>query len=324
MKKIISLILTLLVMLSFAGCTKEVEPKVETEKINVNVASLKGPTGMGMVRLLEDKPNFGENIEVNYSIESAPDLLKSKLLNKEIDIAALPTNLASIMYNKTEGSYQLGAVNTLGVLYVVTSRDDIKSINDLNDKEIGVSSKGSVPDFIFNYILNKNNIENININYIVEHGNLAKQLISGDRDLALLPQPFVTMVTMKNKNLKIAMDIQEEFRNIEGQDRHIPMGCIVIRKEFAQNHPQVVEQFLKEYENSIKWTSENVVEASKLIEKFEILPSAKMAELAIPKSNLVYIDSKDSKDMLDKFYELLMNFNPKSIGGKIPDESFYY
>jgi NitT/TauT family transport system substrate-binding protein len=129
---------------------------------------------------------------------------------------------------------------------------------------------------------------------------------------------------MKNKNLKVALDVQEKFRNIEGKDSHIPMGCIVIRKEFAKNHPQVVEKFLKEYEDSIKWTNENVIEASKLIEKFQILPSAKMAELAIPKCNLVYMNSKDSKDMLDKFYELLMNFNPKSVGGKIPDENFYY
>ncbi|MCT4595922.1 MAG: ABC transporter substrate-binding protein [Anaeromicrobium sp.] len=324
MKKIISLILTLLVTFSFTACSKEVKPKVVKEKININVASLKGPTGMGMVKLLEDKPSFGENVEVNYSIESAPDLLKSKLLNKEIDIAALPTNLASIMYNKTKGAYQLGAVNTLGVLYVITSRDDIKSIDDLDGKKIGISSKGSVPDFIFNYILDKNHIENKNINYIMEHGNLAKQLISGDSDLSLLPEPFVTMVTMKNKNLKVALDVQEKFRNIEGKDSHIPMGCIVIRKEFAKNHPQVVEKFLKEYEDSIKWTNENVIEASKLIEKFQILPSAKMAELAIPKCNLVYMNSKDSKDMLDKFYELLMNFNPKSVGGKIPDENFYY
>lgn len=324
MKKIFSIIMSILILISFAGCTQKESVKETKEKITIKVATLKGPTGLSMMKMIKDNPKIGDNVEVEYTIATTPDLLKSKVLNNEVDIVALPTNMAAILYNKGQSQYKLGAINTLGVLYLVSTRDDIKSINDLNGKDIKISSKGSVPDFIFRYVLDKNHIRPNNISYVMEHSNLAKEVIEGDTEIALLPEPFVTMVNMKNKDAKVVLDIQKEYGKVQESDSSLPMGCILVKNQLAKNNPQIVDEFFKSYEKSINWVNGNVKEAGDLAQELKILPNNKMAELSIPKCNIVYVNSKASKVILDKFYEILLNFNPKSVGGKIPDEEFYY
>lgn len=308
------------------------EAKNKTEEktgiIDMNIIGLKGPTSIGMIKLFEKNPSLDKNIKSSYSIANTPDLLIGKLFNNEVDIAALPTNVASVIYNKTEGKYKLAAVNTLGVLYVVTKNNiEINNFEDLKGKKINMSGKGSVPDFAFKYLLKKNNLDaekDIQLDYSLDHSNLAQAVIAGDVDIALLPQPFVTMVTMKNKDIKIALDIQKEWESVEGDKSTLAMGCIVVKDEFAKAHPEAVDTFLEKYEESVNWVNSNPADAGALVEKFEILPKAKMAELAIPKCNIVFINANDSQKVLDNFFKILNDFNPKAVGGKLPDEGFYY
>ncbi|WP_244971263.1 ABC transporter substrate-binding protein [Vallitalea guaymasensis] len=293
----------------------------------IRVATLKGPTGMGMAKLMEDVTTGESEVNCDFTLTGAPDDLVGKIVNKEVDFACLPTNLASVLYNKTEGGIKLAAVNTLGVLYIMEVGNEINDINDLKGKEIYASGKGSVPDYILQYILKENSIDpekDVDINFSMQHAEVATTVISGDNKIALLPQPFVTTVSMKNKDARIALDITKEWEKIQGEDSPLAMGCIVVDAEFAANNKELVDKFLQEYKESVDFVNANHEEAGKLIEKHEILPSAAIAQKAIPNCNIVYMSATDAKDTLQNLYEILFDFNPKSLGGKLPDGDFYY
>lgn len=292
----------------------------------IRVAALNGPTGMGMVKLMEDAES---NNAVNYEFSTygAPDELLGKVINGEVDIAALPTNMASVIYNKTEGQIQLAAINTLGVLYVLEEGDEINSIADLKGKKINVSGKGATPDYIIQYLLKENGIDpekDIELDFSMQHADLAAAVASGDAKIALLPQPHVTSALLKNENVRIALDITEEWEEVLGDNNPLPMGCIVVQKEFAKSYPKALEDFLTQYENSVKWVNENHEEAGQLIEKHGILPNAKLAEKAIPKCNIVFLDGQKSQSPMDEFLKVLFELNPASVGGELPGEDFYY
>lgn len=321
-KKIALVLILSLLALSFTACNKEAD-----KDVTVKVATLKGPTGMGMVNLMEKNSNKESNGNYEFSIYGAPDQLTGKIINGEVDIAAVPTNLASVLYNKTEGKVQLAAINTLGVLYVLESGNEINSIEDLKGKKIWVSGKGATPDYVLQYLLKENGIDpekDIEIDFTFEHAELAAAVAAGDAPIALLPQPHVTSALMKNKNVRVALDLTEEWDKVEENNSKLAMGCIVVNKEFAKNNKKIVDKFLKEYKDSVKWVNDNNAEASVLIEKHGILPKAKLAEIALPKCSIVYMDANESKEVLKGFYQVLFDFNPKSLGGKLPDEDFYY
>lgn len=306
------------------------EPTTEekpVEKVDVNIAALLGPTGMGMVELME-KSAAGETAN-NYTFQltSSPDDLVGKVINGELDIIAVPTNLAAVLYNRTEGGVQLAAVNTLGVLYVLEDGNTIQSIEDLKGKTLNTSGKGATPDFVIQYLLKENGLTpdtDVVLEYKLEHADLATALVAGDVSIALLPQPHVTTAMIKNPNLRIALDITAEWNKTTQGEAELAMGVIIVQKAFAEAHPEVLNAFLDEYKTSVDFVNSNIVEASELIAKYEILPNAAVAEKAIPLSNIVYIDAKDAKSSLDAFYKVLFDFEPKSIGGKLVDEGFYY
>jgi NitT/TauT family transport system substrate-binding protein len=303
------------------------ESITETEKINVNIATLKGPTGMGMVEIME-KSAIG-NTANNYSFEltSSPDDLIGKVINGELDIIAVPTNLAAVLYNRTEGAVQLAAVNTLGVLYVLEDGDSIQTLSDLKGKTLNTSGKGASPDFVIQYLLKENGLTpdvDVMLDYKLEHADLATALVAGDVSIALLPQPHVTTALIRNPDLRVALDITAEWNNATEGQAELAMGVIIVQKAFAEAHPDALNAFLDEYKSSVDFVNTNSKEAAELIAKYEILPNAAVAEKAIPLSNIVYIDAKDAKVSLDAFYKVLFDFEPKSIGGKLVDEGFYY
>ncbi|QZY55371.1 ABC transporter substrate-binding protein [Crassaminicella profunda] len=332
MKKLLSFMMIFLLLFSVIGCSKEeaTDENVKQEKVIekevVKIAGLKGPTSIGMIKMFEEKPILGENIDSAYEVAGTPNLLVSKLLSKEVDFAALPTNVAAKLYNKGAG-YKLAAVNTLGVLYVMTQGEEITRWDDLKGKKINMITKGSNPDVVFKYLLKKNGLDpekDVTLDYTLSHAELAQAMAAGKVDISVLPEPFVTMVSMKNKNAKIVMNIQDEWKNVLGAGAGLVQGCLVVREEFAQKNPEVVKNFLAEYEKSIHWVNENTSEAGKLVEKHGIGMKAKMAELAIPRCNIVFKDAKESQKTVEKFLELLYDFSPKDVGGKLPDENFYY
>ncbi|TCO78655.1 ABC transporter substrate-binding protein [Marinisporobacter balticus] len=332
MKKILSLMMFFLLVFSVVGCSKkdntygDVQGNKAVEKEFVKIVGLKGPTSIGMIKMFEEKPFLGENLDSSYEIAGSPDILVSKLLSKEVDFAALPTNVAAKLYNK-EAGYEMAAINTWGVLYVMTQGETIKTWEDLKGKKINAIAKGSTPDVAFRYLLEKNGLDpekDVTLDYTFNHVELAQAMIAGKVNIAVLPEPFVTMVSMKNKEATVAMNIQEEWENALGENAAIAQGCLVVRKDFAQKHPDAVKNFLDEYEKSINWVNENKEEAGKLIEKHGIGMKAKIAELAIPRCNIAFKDAQNAKETVQKYLKVLYDFSPKDVGGKLPDENFYY
>ena len=336
-KKLISIVAALFLVVSLAGCsqsqpapeaTPQPEPEqVEVQKETMKIAALKGPTGMGMVQLMENDELGESAIDYDISLLESPDDIVGKVISKEIDIAAVPTNLALTLYNKTQGEVQLLAVNTLGVVYVLENGQEVNSIADLKGKTMAASGKGATPDFVMQYILKQNGMEqdkDVMVDFTLQHADLAAAMASGDVKLGMLPQPHVTTAMMKNPDLRIALDITAEYKAASGTDSDLPMGCIIVQKGFASEHKELVQQFMDEYKASVDFVNNESEKAATLMEKHKILPNAAVALKAIPYSNIVYIEGVDAKDSLASYYQILFDFEPKSIGGKLADDGFYY
>ena len=302
------------------GTNKEQQQETKTD---INIAVLKGPTGIGSVKLMNDSESGSTKNNYNFQIASSPDEVNGKIISGELDIAAVPTNVASVLYNKTEGNVKIAALNTLGVLYILENGNTINTIEDLKGKTIYSSGQGATPEYALNYILEKNNIDDVTIEYMSEHAELATALASGSVEIGLLPEPNVTAVTMKNENTRIAINLTDEWNKV-GEGSQLTMGCIVARKEFVEQNKEAFDNFLDEYKSSIEYTSSNLDSTASLVAKYEIMASSSAAKNAIPNCNIVYIDGEEMKTAAKGFYEVLFNANPQSIGGKLPDENFYY
>jgi NitT/TauT family transport system substrate-binding protein len=297
----------------------------------IKIATLKGPTGMGMVKLFSD--NEAKTTANRYvtTIAGAPDLIVGKISSGEIDIAAVPTNLAATLYNKTGGKIQILALNTLGVLNILEKGDTVKTFADLKGKKLFASGKGSTPEFVLNYLLLQNGIDplkDITIEYKTEHSELAALALSGKADLVMIPEPFVTTILSKNIGFKSILDMTTEWSFVTEKlgikDSVLSMGCVVVSKDFATANKQAVIDFLDEYKASIDYTNVSQNAAADLIAKYEIMPSASLAKLAIPNSNIVFVEGEVMKNQILNFYNVLFMADPKSLGGKMPDDAFYY
>lgn len=344
MKKIISLITAFMLTAALlAGCgstgngTADQTDKQENsgtqtqaEPVDVNVMALKGPTAMGMVKLMDDADSGNVDTE-NYSFEIAAsaDEVTPKLIQGETDIAAVPANLASVLYNKTEGQIQVLAVNTLGVLYIVENGDPIHSVSDLAGRTIYASGKGSTPEYALNFILEKNGLTpgtDVTIEWKSEHSECVSALAQDPEGIAMLPQPFVTTAQAKNPNLKVALDLTEEWDKVmenEETKSSLLTGVVVVRKEFAEENPEAVEDFMDRYADSVKYVNDNVEEAAKLVGNYDIV-TEDVAVKAIPECNIVCITGEDMKEQLSGYLAVLKDANPESIGGELPGDDFYY
>ena len=334
MKKFSFLLVIVLVLSLFSGCKNEspidnpppetTEQEEAVEPVNVTIAGLKGPTSIGMIKMIDEKALQSDKYNVEYIQEAAPDSLTGKIINGDILISSVPINLASVLYNKTQGKVQLAAVNTIGNLYIVGT-EDLSSISQLEGKTLGMSAKGSTPDYAMSYILKQNGLEGkTELNYSLDHATLAQAVIAEDTKVALLPQPFVTQTMMKNQNVKMLIDLNEAWNDASGGKSELYTGCIVINKEFADNNREFVNEFLKQYEESVDWVLENPKDASLLVEKHEIMPSAALVEKAIPYCGITFRKAVDAKTGLNDFYQILFDSNPASVGGSMPDEEFYF
>lgn len=309
-----------------AGCAnaKPAEP------VDVNVMALKGPTAMGMVSFMKEAED--EKIDSNnyqFSIVGAPDEVSSALASGSTDLAAVPANLASVLYNNTEGNVEVLAINTLGVLYICEKGDSVKSVEDLKGKTIFASGKGSTPEYALNYILEKNGLDpekDVTIEWKSEHAECLAALVASENAVALLPQPFVTSAQAKNDQINVALDLTEEWDKLQSEDEapsSLITGVLVGRKEFIDEHPEAVEDFLDRYKASVDFTNDNIEEAAELIGNYDIVPAA-VAAKAIPACNIVFISGQEMKDDLSGYLAVLFDQNPKSVGGKLPEEDFYY
>lgn len=292
------------------------------EEAQINVGVLKGPTGIGAVELMKKSSEGKTEGNYNISVANAADEINGKIAKGELDIAAVPTNVAPVLYNKDNGAYSVLAVNTLGVLYVLENGNTINSVSDLSGKTVYMAGQGAVPEYVMEYILEKNGIDDTEIVFMTEHAEAAAALADGRADIVVLPEPNVTAVMMQNENARIALDLTEEWKAVSGND--MAMGCIIARKDFIEANQEAVETFLDEYEDSIEYVNENIKDAAVLVEESGIMASAAAAEKAIPNCNIVYIDGEDMEKVLNGFYEVLYEAEPKSIGGSLPGKDFYY
>ena len=328
-KKISTLLLISLIISSLSGCvmTSSKNQKKE-EEVAVKITALKGPTGMGIAKMISDEKNK-EDKKYDINIANSIDEITPKLVNKEIDIAAVPSNLASILYNNNGGEIKTLAVNTLGVLYIVENGNTVNNLEDLKGKTIYSSGKGATPEYALNYVLKENGInpdKDLKIEYKSEHTECLSALLNDKNGIALLPQPFVTIALTKNENLRVALDLTKEWDALNKDKKDgsaLITGVVVARKEFIDKYPQKVKNFLEEYKKSVDFTNNNIEEASKLIRENGIV-QAEVAKMAIPKCNITFIDGKDMKDKLSGYLKVLYDANQKSVGGKMPSDDFYY
>lgn len=299
---------------------------IQEEKKNVNIIALKGPTSLGLVKLWNDSDENKTYSKYNISVVGDPSEAIAKFASSDADIGLLPTNMASILYNKTSGNLKVAAISTLGVLYIVSNDDSVKNISDLKDKTIYVSGQGATPEYALKYILEQNGLKvnkDVFIEYKSEHSELASGAISEKVSVALLPEPFVTQVTEKNSNIKVNLNLTEEWEKLSGKDSTLTMGCIVARKSFIEQNKEIFDKFLEDYRISAEYANQNLENTSQLADKYGIMQK-EIAFKALPKCNVVFIDSDEMKNKIDKFLKILFNFEPKSVGGKMPNEEFYY
>lgn len=320
MKKFFSLIMALLVLFgAFAGCANDNSPDA------IRVFALKGPTGMGMSKMMADE-QAKDKSAYQFTIAGSPDEVAAEIIKGNYDIAAVPTNLAAVLYAKTQGELMIAAVNTLGVLYILENGNSIQSIGDLQGKTIYATGQASTPEYVLNYILESNGID-CEVIYLTEHSELATQMTADAVSIGMLPVPNATTVLSANTNVRIALNLTEEWEKaaaLKGDDGALFQGCIVIRRDFAEQYPKAVEAFLSNYKESVNFVNNNPDEASVLIEKVGIVPKAAVALKAIPDANIVCITGSDMKNGLSGFFEVLYKFNPSSVGGAVPSDEIYY
>lgn len=286
----------------------------------INVAALKGPTGLSMVQLIHNNQNLG--IETNYSVVGTPQLVIAGLLSESYNIAALPTNLASIIFNK-KPDYSIIAVTGEGTLYIVSSDKSISSWNDLNGKKVYNIARSSTPGFLFDNLLKREvNKPEVDVDFTYNHVELAPLLIAGKVTTGVLPEPLVTNVLLKNPDMKVVLDFQETYKKF--YNASYPLSCIVASNDLISKHPEVIENFLKELEDSINWVKTNPKEAGNLGAEVGLGVNGVLVETAMPRLNIGFQSIEEVKGTLESYYQILYNSDPKSIGGKLPSNGFYY
>ena len=312
MKKFISILLiALLCATALTGCKKE--------QVAVNVAALMGPTGMGIVGLMEDE--YAGKYKV--SISSAPDDITSAFISGSLDIAAVPINVASVLYNRLEGDVVMLCVNTLGVLYVLESGDSVNTIADLAGKTIYATGQGATPEYVLNALLEKNGLaDQVQVEYKSEHSELATLLASGMVELGMLPEPNVTAVLAQNPDIRIALDLTAQWNDVS--ETTLVQGCVIARREFVTENADTIAKFLEDYAASVQFVNEDAEAAAQLMETHGIMPKAALAQKAIPNANIVCWTGEQMRVAAADMLQVLFDANPKSVGGALPGADLYY
>lgn len=346
-KRVLAVLLAAVLMLSLAACASQNNQTVTTvpsetttekevpESEKVNVAAIKGPTGMGMTAMTD-------NSSYNFELVSDPTQVVAMISNGSVDIAACPLNLAANLFNKTNGGVQMLAINTLGVLSVVTNGATVNSLSDLKDKTVYATGEGSTPEYIINYILQKNGLaDSVKIEYLSEHSELTAKLVAGEVQIAILPEPFVSVACAKNSNIKSAISLTDEWETLDPSTK-LAMGCVVAKSDFVKKNPEKIKKFIEDYKLSVeKVNTDTYAQMQKMIDKGIVdeailtvpentkenkVEAAKrtLAAEAITRCNIVFIDGKTMQEISDANLKIYFDASASSIGGKMPTSEFYY
>lgn len=328
MKKIVSLLLVLVFVFVLAGCGEKQPteaPKTE-ETVKANVFMISGPTGIGAVNLMSADEAGTAKGDYEFTVVTAPTEIVAKISNKEADIAAVATNMASTIYNKTNGGVTVLAVNTLGVLNVLTNGTEINSLADLKNKTVYTTGQGANPEYVIDYLLEKNGLNpdtDVNLQFKAEGTELVTVWATDPNAVIIAPQPVASSILAKYAGSKLAIDLTDEWDKV-GDNSALMMGCVIVRNEFLEQNKATVDLFLEEYEQSIKKTTEDIEGTAALCEKYGIVAKAAVAKKAIPDCNICFVTGNDMKTKLSGYLAVLFAADKKSVGGKLPTDNFYY
>ncbi|MGN0521937.1 MAG: ABC transporter substrate-binding protein [Eubacterium sp.] len=322
MKKVLSLFLAVIMVFSFAACSAS-----KAQKVDVNAYVISGPTGIGAVNMMKNADNGEGSENYSFTVTATPDEVVSKISTGEADIAAVATNLAASLYNKTNGGVKIIAVNTMGVLYALNNTGaEINSIKDLKGRKIYTTGQGANPEYIINYLLTENGLDpekDVTIEYKAEGSELVPVWATDPEAVIIAPQPVASTITAKYEGAKQSLDLTNEWKNT-ASDSALMMGCVVVRTEFLNEHPDAVEAFLEDYEKSISAATEDIEATAALCEEYGIVASAGIAKAAIPYCNICFVTGSEMKNQLTGYLNVLYNANPASVGGAMPDDGFWY
>ncbi len=312
MKKFVRLVAGILL----AGIIIAPSLMAETPSV-VRVAALNGPSAVGMAYLFENHPDLG-GVESVFENAGAADVFLPKIIKGEYDIGILPPNAAAKVYNAQKGKILLAGICGNGMLTVITRNGAINSMKDLDGKTVYVAGQGATPEYMMRYLAAKAGIR-VNLDFSIPTAELAAAIASGKIETACVPEPFATVACMNSADVRRAIDIQKEW----GKD-NFPMTVIVVRAEFAQKYPETVRAFLAAYKESIAWTNANPMEAGKLVEKHTLGLKAPIVAKSVPFSNFTFATAAEARPQVEKLLNVFLDFAPESIGGKLPDEGFYF
>ncbi len=316
---IVSMVLSVLLL---AGCAAQA-----SKAADIRIGSLKGPTSMGLVYLMDQAEKGEAANHYEFKMAAAADELLPSMISGDLDIVLVPANVASVLYNKTQGGVTVIDINTLGVLYMVSGDTAIQSMEDLKGKTIYLTGKGTTPDYVLQYLLTENGLttDDVALEYKSEATEVAAVLAEDTAAVGVLPQPFVTAACAQNENLSVVLDLTKEWSDVQGEGgSSLVTGVTVVRNVFLQENSAAVDKFLEEHKASAAYANENVEEAAELVAAAGIIEKAQVAVKAMPKCNITYIDGEDMKTALSGYLEVLYGQDPASVGGSLPGDDFYY
>lgn len=338
MKKVLSLLLAAALGMSMlTGCSSKAAettaaPETTAEAVDddvvIRVGGLKGPTTMGLVKLIDDDANGTAKSDYEFTMVTAADELTALVAGGKVDIALLPANVASVLYNKTQGNVAVIDINTLGVLYLVSGDTSITSIDQLKGKTVYLPGKGTTPDYSLRYVLSAAGLseDDVTLEFKSEATEVASVLAEDPNAVGLLPQPFVTAAMAQNDQLTMIMDLAQvwdSFQAEEGGSRLVT-GVTIVNKKFLEENSDLVDTFLTEHEASIQFTETDMDAAAELIAAQGIVAKAPLAKKALPYCNVEFVAGEEMKEALSGYLNVLFEQNPASVGGALPDDAFYY
>ena len=298
----------------------------EDTATDINMAVLPGPSALGALWLMDAAEAEETQNSYNIQVLGSPEEVVPMLVQGAVDIAAVPTNLASVLHNNPNVDVTMLALSTMGVLHVIDTTGEIATIADLEGRTVHLSGLGAAPEFAFNYVLRQNGLEpgvNIILEFHAEQPQIAALMAQGIAEIALLPEPFATTVTMQNEAARHALDLTQEWNRVQ-PDYGLVMTAIIVRTQFLEENPGAVNIFLTEFEQSINFVNNNVSEAAALAVNFGLIPNEAIAAAAIPRSNQVFITGQRMQSYTQGYLAVLYAQSPASIGGALPDEAFYF
>lgn len=292
----------------------------------IRVAALRGPTAMGLLHLMDAHEQGTATGEYSFELAGAPVEIPPLLARGDIDVAVVPANLAAVLYNQMDGAVQALAVVTLGVLHIADMTGEVNAIEDLRGRTIFATGEGATPEFALNYVLKQNGLmpdEDVFIEFRAEAAEIAAAIELGQAEVALLPEPFASTLAVRFDNLRIVMDLTEEWNRVQ-QDYGLIMSVVIARRGFLEAYPVAIASFMDEYAASINFMTDNLTEAAQLVVDAGLVPSTAIAQAALPRTNMVFITGDEMRRNLMGFFRVLYNANPASVGGALPDEDFFF